>query len=342
MDDEKLLDISWAAILKIAFAIFFFYLLYQVKEILILIIFAFIISLLFNPAINFLERKKVPRILSALFVYLLVFGLISLFFYLIVNSFVLEIQKFLEFLPQYFEKISPTLRELGFQTFENFETLITELAKNLGKMGTHLFNALFVIFGGISSAIFVLVLAIFFSLEEAGFGEIFSLFFPKKYEESILEIWEDCQKKISGWFGTRIIACGVVGLLSYFAFFLFDVKYSFTLAFLAGILNFIPILGPIFTGAIILLLISFDSLNKAILSLIAFILIQQIEGNILTPILTKRFLSLSPSLVLISLVIGGKLAGILGAILAVPLTGILFEFLKGFFAKKREEEAVVL
>jgi len=342
MNSEKILDISWTAILKIALATFFFYLLYQVKEILILIIFAFIISLLFNPAINFLDRKKVPRILSTLFVYFSVFGLISLFFYLIVNSFVSEIQKFLEFLPQYFEKISPTLRELGFQTFENFETLITELVKNLGKMGTHIFNALFVIFGGISSAIFILAVAIFFSLEETGFGRTFSLFFPKKYEDSILEIWENCQKKISGWFGTRIIACLFVGLLSYFAFFLFDVKYSFSLAFLAGILNFIPILGPVFTGVIILLLVSFDSLTKAILSLIAFILIQQIEGNILTPILTKKFLSLSPSLVLISLVIGGKLAGILGAILAVPLAGILFEFLKDFLARKREEEAVVL
>jgi len=264
MNSEKILDISWTAILKIALATFFFYLLYQVKEILILIIFAFIISLLFNPAINFLDRKKVPRILSTLFVYFSVFGLISLFFYLIVNSFVSEIQKFLEFLPQYFEKISPTLRELGFQTFENFETLITELVKNLGKMGTHIFNALFVIFGGISSAIFILAVAIFFSLEETGFGRTFSLFFPKKYEDSILEIWENCQKKISGWFGTRIIACLFVGLLSYFAFFLFDVKYSFSLAFLAGILNFIPILGPVFTGVIILLLVSFDSLTKAI------------------------------------------------------------------------------
>lgn len=342
MNNEKLLDISWSAILKIAFAVFFFYLLYQVKEILILTIFAFIISLLFNPAINLLEGKNVPRILSSLLVYFLVFGLVSLFFYLIADAFILETQRFIELLPQYFEKISPALRELGFQAFEDFDGLITELTKHLREIGEGIFNALFAIFGGIASTIFILALAIFFSLEKEGFGRTLLLFFPKKYEESILEIWENCQKKISGWFGTRIIACLFVGLFSYFAFFLFDVRYSFSLALAAGILNFIPVLGPIFTGIIIFLFIFLDSLTKAVLALIAFVLIQQIENNILTPILTKKFLSLSPSLVLISLVIGGQLAGILGAILAVPLTGILIEFSKEFLTKKKEEEAVVL
>jgi predicted PurR-regulated permease PerM len=75
---------------------------------------------------------------------------------------------------------------------------------------------------------------------------------------------------------------------------------------------------------------------------VAFTLIQQIENSILTPILTKKFVGLSPALVLLSLAIGGKLWGLLGAILAVPLAGILFEFLKDFLNKKREKEVVVL
>lgn len=341
-NNEKVLDISWAAILKIAFAALLFYFLYQVREIIILIIFALIVSLLLNPVINFLERKKVPRTLAVISIYLIVFGLISLFFYLIINFFIQEIQKFLELLPQYFEKISPPLKQIGFQTFENFESLISAIANSLGKMGANIFNTIFVIFGGIFSTLFVLTLAVFLSLEEKAVEKTLSLFFPKKYEAYVLELWENCQRNISGWFGTRIIACLFVGILSYFTFFLFDVKYSFSLAFLAGILNFVPFIGPILTGIFIFLLLSFDSTSKAILALLAFTLIQQIENNILTPILTRKFIGLSPALVLISLAMGGKLGGILGAILAVPLAGILFEFLKDFLAKKREEEAVVL
>lgn len=342
MNQDKVLDISWATILKISFAAFLFYFLYQVREILILIIFALIVSLLLNPIINFLERRKVPRTFAAISVYFIVFTLISLFFYLITIFFIQEIQKFLELLPQYFDKVSPLLKGIGFQAFEDLQSLISTFGNDLGKIGTNVFNALFVIFGGIFSTLFVLTLAVFLSLEEKTFEKTLSLFFPKKYEEYVLELWENCQKKTSGWFGTRLIACLFVGVLSYFSFFLFNVNYSFSLAFIAGILNFVPFIGPILTGIFIFLIVSFDSLSKAILCLIAFTLVQQIENNILTPVLTRKFLGLSPVVVLISLAIGGKLGGILGAILAVPLAGILFEFLKDFLTKKREEETVVL
>lgn len=342
MNNEKVLDISWATILKISFAALLFYLLYQVREILILIIFALIVSLLLNPIVNFFEKKRISRTLAVIAVYLIVFGLISSFFYLIIHFFIQETQKFLELLPKYFEKFSPPLREAGIPAFNNLESLIGTLANNLGKIGANIFNTLFVIFGGLFSTIFVLTLAVFLSLEEKAYEKTLSLFFPKKYETYVLELWEDCQRKISGWFGTRLIACLFVGVLSYFSFLIIDVNYAFSLSFLAGLLNFVPFIGPILTGTFILLIISFDSVSKAILALISFTLIQQIENNILAPILIRKFLGLSPALVLISLTVGGKLGGILGATLAVPLAGVLFEFLKDFLAKKREEETAAL
>ncbi len=342
MNNEKTLDISWATILKIAFAALLFYFIYQIRDILILIIFAIILSLLLNPVINFLERKKVPRTFATISVYLVVFGLISLFFYLTINFLIQEIQKLVEIFPQYFDKISPSLRGFSVQTFENFETLINTLGKTLEKTAANIFNVIFVIFGGIFSTLFVFTLAIFLSLEEKVFEKTLTLFFPKKYEAYLLELWENSQRKVSGWFGTRLIACLFVGLLSYFAFFLFNANYSFLLAVAAGVLNFIPFIGPILTGILIFLIISFDSISKAILALVAFTLIQQVENNILTPILTKKFIGLSPALVLISLAVGGKLGGILGAVLAVPLAGVLFEFLRDFLAKRREEETEVI
>jgi len=342
MNHEKILDISWGTIFKIAITFLLFYVLYLVKDILIWIIFASILSVLFNPAIDFLQRKKIPRVLGVIFVYVGVFGIISLLIYLTVPLFIREIQQFLQIFPQYFEKISPPLKGLGIQAFESLEQLITTFGKTLERMATNIFNALFTIFGGIFSTLFVITIAIFLSLEEEAVERSLGLLFPKKYEVFALDLWEKCQRKISGWFGARIVACLFVGILTYFALFLFNVKYPFVLALLAGALSFIPIVGPILTGILIFLIISLDSISRAIFALIAFTLIEQIENNILTPILTKKFIGLPPVLVLISLAIGGKLWGILGAILAIPLTGIIYEFLKDFLQKRKAEKPLVL
>jgi len=341
MNGEKVLDISWGTIFKIAIALFSFYFLYLIRDILILTIFALIFSVLFNPAIDFLQRKKIPRVLAIIFVYIGVFGIISFLIYLTASLFVQEIQQFLQIFPQYFEKISPPLKSLGVEAFESFETLTKTFQDWFLRASSNIFSALVSIFGGIFSTLFIITISIFLSLEENLVERSLIFLFPKKYENFVLDLWKKCQIKVSGWFGTRIIACLFVGVFSYFAFFLFNVKYAFLLSLLAGSLNLIPIIGPILTGILIFLIVSLDSISRAIFALIAFILIQQIEGNILTPILTRKFIGLSPVLVLISLAIGGKLWGILGAILAIPLAGIIFEFLKEFLEKRKREKEVV-
>lgn len=341
MNNEKLLDISWTTILKVLLALVFFYLLYLIRDILIYFVFALIISLLFNPAIDFLQKRKIPRSLAAIFVYVSAFGLFSLFLYLSSPLFIYEIDQFLDFLPQYFEKISPPLRGLGFQAFESIETFTGAFTKTLEKMAGSIFNVLFAVFGGIFSASFVITIAFFLSIEQNAVEKSLALLFPKKYESSAISIWEKCQKKVASWFTTRLIACSFVAILSYIAFLLFDVDYPFGLSLLAGALNFIPLIGPALTGLLIFLIIALNSMLKAIFVLLVFVLIQQIENNILTPLLTRKFIGLPPALVLIALVVGAKLWGILGAVLAVPLAGIMFEFLKDFLKKRKEMERAI-
>ncbi|HEY0089405.1 MAG TPA: AI-2E family transporter, partial [Candidatus Lokiarchaeia archaeon] len=151
-----------------------------------------------------------------------------------------------------------------------------------------------------------------------------------------------------GWFSTRIIACVFVGVVSYIAFLVFGVRYSFLLALLAGILNFVPIVGPIITGLLIITIVALDptttsnQMVRTIFVLITFVLIQQVENNILTPILSKKFIDLPPVLVLVALVVGGTLWGFLGAILATPLAGILYEFSREFLQKRKTERPIVL
>jgi len=109
---------------------------------------------------------------------------------------------------------------------------------------------------------------------------------------------------------------------------LFNARYPFSLGLISGALNFIPIVGPLIAGGLITMVVALDSVLKAVFVALAFLLIQQIEGSILTPFLTKKFIGLSPTIVLIALAIGAELWGVVGAVLAIPIAGILFEVIR--------------
>lgn len=342
MNNEKTLDISWGAILKIAIAFLCFYILYLIKDILIWTIFALIISVLFSPAIDFLQRRRIPRPLATTLIYTAIFGVFGFLIYLIAPAFVSEIQKFTQLFPQYFEKLAPPLKGLGVEAFESFEDFTKAFQDWLIQASSSIFGAIASIFGGIFSTLTIFAIAIFLSLEEKGIERAIGLISPKKYEAYFLDLWQKSQTKVSGWFGSRIFSCLFVGLMTFVAGEILAIKYALSFGILAGITNIIPIFGPIVAGIIIFVLTVLDSWWKAMLILIIFILIQQIEGNILTPILTKKFVGLPPVLVLISLMIGGKLWGIMGAILAIPLAGIVYEFLRDFLMKRKEEKTLIL
>ncbi len=339
MSDKKLLDISWETILKITLAAIFLYFLYLIRDILIWFLFALILSILFDPAIDFLQKRKIPRVLATSLIYFSVFGILGFSVYLLTPAFISEIQKFTQYFPEYFEKLIPPLRNLGIITpLENFESLLKIFQERLIQISERVLSALAAVLGGIFTTFTIFVIAFFLSLEEMGIKRAIILLTPKKTEATVLNIWQKSQQKVAGWFGSRFLACLFVGLVSFLTFWLFDINYAFSLAFLAGITNIVPIIGPILAGIVITIFSALDSWLKALFVLIAFILIQQIEGIILTPILTKKMVGLSPAIVLISLMIGGNLWGILGAILIIPLVAVIYEFLKDFLKKRKEEE----
>jgi len=335
---EKILDISWATIWRLFLVTIFLYVLYQIREILIWLLFAVIISVLFDPLIRFLRKLKIPRPLAVSFVYVSFFGIVILLAYLTTPLFISEIKQFSQIFPQYFEKFSTPFKELGAKAFTDIDTFINAVQDWLGKMTENIFNFLFVIFGGIFATIFTLTLSLYISLEERMIEKTLLLFFPKKYEIYLINLWQRCEEKVIGWFFSRILACLFVGLVSFLTFLIFDINSPFLLGILAGVLNFVPIVGPILTGILLFLLISFENFAKAIFVLLAFILIQQIENNIFTPLISKKFVGLPSVLVLLSLAVGGILFGFLGAILAIPLAGILYEFLKEFLEKRKIEK----
>ena len=336
MEEERVLDISWGTILKVVAGFLGLYVLYLIRDVLIWIIFALVISILFNPAINFLERKRIPRVFATILVYIAIFSALSYLLYLTIPVFITEIQQFTRLFPQYFERLAPPLKGLGIKAFEDFETFTLAFQEWLIRISTSIFGVVIAIFGGIFSTVTIFALAIFFSIEEKGVKRAIELLAPRGKETYFLDLWERSRVKTAAWFGTRILSSIFVGVVVYITFKILNVNYAFVLSLAAALLDIIPVLGPIFAGVIITILVALSSWEKAVLVLVAFILIQQIEGNIVTPILTKKLVGLPPVLVLIALLVGGSLWGGLGAILAIPLTGIIYEVSKDYLAKRKE------
>lgn len=334
-----LLDISWETIFKIIIALIAVYAVYLVRDILIWFIFALVISILFNPAINFLRKFKIPRTLAAILIYLSVFVLLGSFIYIIAPFLFSELQQFSTNFSAYFQQAAPYFSGLRIEALKDFQLFSKTLGEGLSKASTNIFTAIGTLFGGIFSSIAIFSIAFFLSLEEEGISRAVMLASPRRYKAKIATAWQNSQKKIAYWFGVRIICCIFIGLVTAITCYVLDIKYAVFFGLFAGVFNIILTIGPFLSGSIITLfiLITFG-LPRAIIFTITFFVAQEIENYIIMPLLSKKFLRLSPALVLISLLMGVKLWGLMGAILAIPLAGIIFEFATGFLEKKQESE----
>ncbi|MCX6737980.1 MAG: AI-2E family transporter [Candidatus Parcubacteria bacterium] len=332
---SRILDISWASILKIIFALGLLYFVFLIRDILIWFVFALVISILFNPAINFLRKFHIPRVLAAILVYLSIFVLLSCFIYTLAPLLFSELQHFTTNIPGYFEQASPYLSGLKIEALKNFQSFAEVIGKGLYSASNNIFSAIGMIFGGLASTIVIFSIAFFLSLEEEGLSKAVMLIFPPRYKSRISAIWQKSQKKVAAWFGVRIICCLFIGIVIGIACYSLNIKYAVLFGLLAGVFNMVVTIGPFLSGtAIALFVLITMGMPKAIIFIIIFFIAQGIENYVIMPLLTKRFMQLSPSLVLISLLIGARLWGLLGAILIIPLMGMIFEFAQGFLERR--------
>ncbi len=339
MSQEQVLDISWETIAKVFAAIFALYFIYLAREIAIWFFFGLSISILLEPAINFFRKIYIPKIIAILLVYFSIFGILGLLIYFTAPIFISELKQFSSHLPDYFEKISPVLRQLGIDTAQSFNDTAKFLVGGLEQSSKGVFSAAMAFFGGVSSAVLILAVSFLLSLEEKGPEKFLALVLPKKYESQIATFFEKAQVKVASWFGARLLACLFVGIASFIIFYIFNVKYAFLLALISGVLNFIPYIGPWITAVTlaIFIAVSSSSLIIVLYVLIAVFAVQAVENNLLTPLLMKKMIDLPPVLVLVSLLLGAKVFGFLGMIFAVPVFGIIYEFVKEILEKRREE-----
>ena len=182
MEREQILDVSWQTIFKIFIAIFIFYMIYLIRDIALWFFFALAISVLLAPAINFLKKIWVPRMLAVVVVYFSIFGILGTLLYLIAPIFIAELSQLSQNLPIYFVQISPTLQQMGVDLAQNFDTSTEFLIQQLAQSSKSILSALATFFGGLASTAFIITTAFFLSIEEEAFKKFLMLVLPRKYE----------------------------------------------------------------------------------------------------------------------------------------------------------------
>ena len=199
---------------------------------------------------------------------------------------------------------------------------LADLAGRAGDVLNQVTSTLSGTLSALANVLFVLVLGIFLAAEPGVYKKRVLRLLPAPQQDRASELASAVVKTLRAWLLGELVAMFFVGLLTYLAMLLIGVPLPLALGVLAGLLDFIPLFGPIFAAVPALLLALSGGFTQVLWVLVAYVVIQQIEGNLLQPLVQERAVSIPPALLLLSLVIMGQLFGLLGLLVATPLTAV--------------------
>lgn len=291
-------------------------------------IIAAVISYLLNPIVKMFEKKGIRRIFGVLIVYLIFIAIILLLSFVLVPKLIKEISALVVNIPQYSAQMQQLLKKFqdGYvnsglpESFKDIlddnilmlQSMILDVLQNIANGIIEMFSQLF-------NIIIVPVIAFYMLKDSEYFKNQFILLLPKAKRMKFIVLLRDIDNVFGKYIRGQIIVASFVGVFTTIALVLIDVKYAFILGIFAGIANIIPYFGP-FIGIVPTILFALlDSTTKALYAAGAFILIQQIESGFLTPRIIGRSVGIHPVYVIMSLIVGGRLMGVLGLVVAVPV-----------------------
>ncbi|MFN4212887.1 MAG: AI-2E family transporter [Microgenomates group bacterium] len=317
------IEISARTIIFIVFFLLFLKLLWIIRDLLFSLFIAFIVMSAVKPAVIRLEKFRIPRPLSTLIIFIgFIFGFAYLFYWFL-PPLVYETAIFFKSLPQILTRLAPNLLP-----YPNFSAL-TQYLPNIT-------NQFFSLVKGIFSNAIFLISTIFFSfyfvIEEDFIKKILVRFFEEEKTQSVVSIFNKIEERLRAWFWGELVLMMVVGLMTYVGLTLIGVRHAAFLAVVAGVLEVVPNLGPTISTIPAVLVASSQSYFLGLSTLALYFIVQQLENNLIVPMVMRKAVGLNPIVTLIALIIGGKIGGVLGVILAIPMTlfieSILIEIIK--------------
>jgi len=336
-------EVSLASVIKVVLVLLFVFFLYLLRDIIIILLFAIIIASGVNPFAEWLERKRIPRIAGVLFLYLTVFVLIVFILSLVIPFISAEINQLIQDLPRFISKVSISLERAQESSspyvdfFSEAQNTLDALSGYLQASSQSVFSLIISIFGGLLSFLAVVVISFYLSVMRGGIESFIRSVIPRQYEDEALRVWRKTETKVGKWIQGQLLLALIVGLAVYVSLSLLGVKFALLLGFVAMILELVPGVGPVLAAIPAVILALTQSATLGLWVAIVYLVIQQLENHILVPIVMGKTVGLNPVTVILALLIGFKLAGVLGMILAVPVAAVLVEMLDELLKKRNQQ-----
>lgn len=337
------INISTGIIFRTIFIILALWFLYAVRDVIVLLFMSVILVSAMEPAVDFLQRKRIPRTVTVLLIYLLILALISVAVSFLIPPLVSQFQQLSQNFSEYSQKFKDSLGPINSFTQVNHinwgtSQILDELGSSLSSVGRNVFSKTIGIFSGLLSVVIVFSLAFYMSAKEDGIKNFIISVTPEKHHEYAANLTERIKDKIGRWLLGQIFVMFVIFLLDSIGLYLVGVPYALILGIFAGIMEVVPYVGPIISGIPGVILGFMISPTTGFLAFLVYLIAQLFEGNVVVPQVMKRVVGLNPIAVILALLIGAKLAGVLGAILSIPVATVVGLFIRDIMDSKNENQ----
>jgi predicted PurR-regulated permease PerM len=303
---------------------------FQTRQVLTWILIAAFFAVALHPLVSWLVRKVgwMKRWLATLIVYLLavlfIGGLIAVF----VVPLAREATQFADKVPQLITDIKAGRGPIGnlaerFHVVNYIESHATQIRGYASNLGAPTLAALRTAATGVAGLLTIFVLSYLMVLEAPKVIDGFLALFDERRAERIRRVSHDCAKTITGYISGNLLISLICGLLTYGVLAIMGVPFAGLIALFVGLADLIPLIGATL-GAVVGVAAAFtQSVTAGIVVIVFFVIYQQLENHLLQPLIFSRTVQLNPLTVLLAILIGVEIAGILGALLAIPVAGII-------------------
>jgi predicted PurR-regulated permease PerM len=312
---------------------FGFLLLYRFYMVVLIFFIGLSLSIAIKPATIYLQRFNIPPRISIILIYLLLALFTGLFLWIVIPLILTQVTEIIGNLPIYYNAVytylttspSDLVQSLGSLLPLHFTLLEREVLAQEGAPGSVwlVWEWLSSVANGTLILIVVLLLAYYWTLEDEQLLQRFLWRIPQERREEVRSFIEEVQKSIGGYVRGQTILCVIIGTASAAAFWLIGVPNALTLGLIMGILEAVPVIGPLLGAVPALLLTLSTAPEKTLWVIIALAGIQQLENSFLVPRVMDQSVGVNAIVSILAISAFGLLFGIVGAILAIPLAAIL-------------------
>jgi predicted PurR-regulated permease PerM len=304
------------------------------KNALMVVALPLIIALLFyyllRPLVRLLKKLGLPKFLSIAASFLLMTGLIVLLGILAGNVIVNEFNQLIKELPKITKVAENAITNLinsGNLDFLSTDEIVNRVSafveKVLPTLGVGVFSGISAVVGAVTALLFVPLILFYFLIDDSMFAERIIKMFPQKYRSETRDVLVDVDKTLSSYITGQAMVCLVIGILMYIGYLIIGLRYALVLALFSMVTAVIPFLGPLL-GIIPAILVGLSyNFFMIIKILIVMLIVQQLEGNLITPQIMSKKISTHPVAIMMVLLVSASLFGFVGILLAIPAYALL-------------------